>query len=81
MLTLAEVDVPMNVLKFLAAIIRDNRIIVDDEVASQPLFTQTACLARRSDLSPLLLPILLNGFPDQIRKPRKLVETILYVVI
>lgn len=33
MLTLAEVDVPMNVLKFLAAIIRDNRIIVDDEVA------------------------------------------------
>lgn len=78
MLTLAEISLSVTVLNHFAAILQENRIIIDYEVAELPPFTQTTGLAQSDNQSPLVLSILLKGLSHQIRKPKNSLEVILY---
>lgn len=61
MLMLTEVTVSINVLNLFGAILQDERIVIDQEVANVPPTTQTAVLAQGDNLSPLVFSILLKG--------------------
>lgn len=61
MFTLMETGVPVSVFNLLAAILQENKIIIDDEAAEPPSLTQTIGLAQRTTVSPPLLSILLKA--------------------
>lgn len=54
MVSQAEVGVPTNLLDFLATVLYENRITIDDGQAELPPVTQTTGLAQGDDLYPLL---------------------------
>lgn len=62
MLTLAEMNVPTNMLDFFVAI-QWNRMAVEDGTFKHPLFTQTIGLVQEGKLNPLLFFVLLKGLP------------------
>ena len=76
--SLAAAGVPACMLNLIAAVLKENRIVIDDGVSELPPIPQTTGVAQGNNISPLLFSVLLKDFSESVCGPRGLVKVLLY---